>query len=220
MPDPIIANPADSPTTPTTVQSQVQDIFSETDSPMMPADAVSHDVTGPAYTPYASTVHPSMNRKTMILIVGAIVALVGIVGAAILIYMLLGNTSEPTTNTTPTTVQQPNTTPPVTQPTSSEPTPAPTTNTEPTVSPEPQEMIPPAPSDRDGDGLTDAEEGTFNTNPDLPDTDNDGLTDREEVNVYKTNPNNADTDSDGYLDGQEVRAGYNPNGPGLLYKIQ
>ncbi|MCK4554808.1 hypothetical protein KAU19_07710, partial [Candidatus Parcubacteria bacterium] len=49
------------------------------------------------------------------------------------------------------------------------------------------------------------------------DSDNDGLTDAEEV-IYGTDPNNPDTDGDSYLDGEEVRGGYNPNGEGKLIK--
>lgn len=43
------------------------------------------------------------------------------------------------------------------------------------------------------------------------DSDNDGLSDAEEA-VYGTNPNLADTDGDGYSDGDEVKSGHNPNG--------
>jgi hypothetical protein len=58
--------------------------------------------------------------------------------------------------------------------------------------------------DSDGDGLTDAEEGSLGTDPFNPDTDGDGLMDGEEVNVHFTNPLNADTDGDGQSDGSEV----------------
>jgi hypothetical protein len=70
--------------------------------------------------------------------------------------------------------------------------------------------------DTDGDGLSDAEEGTLGTNPLKADTDDDGLTDFQEVKTYLTNPDKADSDDDGYLDGAEVKSGYNPNGPGKL----
>lgn len=70
--------------------------------------------------------------------------------------------------------------------------------------------------DSDNDGLTDDEEKTGNTNPNLSDTDGDGLTDYEEVKIYLSNPLQPDTDGDGYLDDQEVKGGYNPNGPGRL----
>ena len=49
------------------------------------------------------------------------------------------------------------------------------------------------------------------------DSDNDGLTDAEEK-IYGTDPHNPDTDGDGYLDGAEVKAGYNPLGAGKLVK--
>ncbi len=74
--------------------------------------------------------------------------------------------------------------------------------------------------DSDQDGLTDEEEKSLGTNPNLPDSDNDGLFDREEVKVYGTDPLNPDTDGDGYKDGDEVKNGYNPKGPGKLYEIK
>lgn len=71
--------------------------------------------------------------------------------------------------------------------------------------------------DTDNDGLFDYEEEEWGTDILRPDTDEDGLFDREEVKVYNTDPNNPDTDGDNFLDGEEVEAGYNPNGPGLLF---
>ena len=50
---------------------------------------------------------------------------------------------------------------------------------------------PVAPSDRDGDGLSDA----------------------HEVHKYGTDPESADSDGDGWDDGEEVEAGTNPNDP-------
>jgi hypothetical protein len=47
------------------------------------------------------------------------------------------------------------------------------------------------------------------------DLDGDGLTQADEE-TYGTNPNDSDTDKDGYLDGAEVQNGYNPNGAGRL----
>jgi hypothetical protein len=47
------------------------------------------------------------------------------------------------------------------------------------------------------------------------DVDNDGLSNAEEAK-YGTNPQNPDTDSDGKSDGAEVKAGFNPCGEGKL----
>ncbi|MBQ7197068.1 MAG: InlB B-repeat-containing protein [Synergistaceae bacterium] len=64
--------------------------------------------------------------------------------------------------------------------------------------------------DKDGDGLTNIQEGNFGTNMILTDTDMDGLTDYEEVITYKTDPLKPDTDDDGVDDGTEVAIGSNP----------
>lgn len=87
------------------------------------------------------------------------------------------------------------------------------------VSPVPDTVFPDLPSDKDADGLPDAEEELLGTNPLSSDTDGDGLYDREEVKVWNTDPTNSDTDGDGYQDGDEVREGYNPNGEGKLKVI-
>lgn len=54
--------------------------------------------------------------------------------------------------------------------------------------------------DRDGDGLTDAEEAEIGTSPTNPDTDADGIDDGTE-HAGDTNPLNPDTDADGLCDG-------------------
>lgn len=94
-------------------------------------------------------------------------------------------------------------------------------------------------TDSDSDGLTDEEEGQYNTNALLADTDGDDLSDREEIKTYMTDPLVMDTDADGlndgeevkvwnsdpkladsdndtYPDGTEVKNGYSPTGPGKL----
>ncbi len=73
------------------------------------------------------------------------------------------------------------------------------------------EIIPVSTIDSDQDGLTDAEEKVYRTNPNVIDTDNDGLSDYEEVMVYHTDPLNSDTDGDGFADGLEIKGGYDPN---------
>ena len=58
--------------------------------------------------------------------------------------------------------------------------------------------------DTDSDGLTDADELIYGTDPLNPDTDNDMLWDGDEVFLYATDPLNPDTDGGGVADGQEV----------------
>ncbi|MEL6346151.1 MAG: redoxin domain-containing protein [Myxococcota bacterium] len=57
--------------------------------------------------------------------------------------------------------------------------------------------------DTDGDGLTDAQEAAFGSDPNKVDTDEDGLTDNVEFEL-DTDPTAADTDGDGYSDSIEV----------------
>lgn len=87
--------------------------------------------------------------------------------------------------------------------------------------------------DRDGDGLSDAQELQLGTDPDNPDTDGDGLLDGEElliygtdprrrdtdgdllsdydeIHIYGTDPTNPDTDGDGVPDGVEIQLGTDP----------
>ncbi len=65
-------------------------------------------------------------------------------------------------------------------------------------------------TDKDLDGLIDAEETKLGTDPQKADTDSDGLMDNDEISIYKTNPLKADTDGDGKKDGYEVRRGQDP----------
>ena len=65
------------------------------------------------------------------------------------------------------------------------------------------------PSDNDGDGLSDAEELSLGTDPNVRDTDTDGLDDGQE-NAIGTDPLNYDSDGDGINDGDEVSAGTDP----------
>ena len=57
--------------------------------------------------------------------------------------------------------------------------------------------------DTDGDGLTDADEILYGTDPTLADTDGDGLNDGDEI-AAGTMPLNPDTDGDGELDGTDA----------------
>ncbi len=60
-----------------------------------------------------------------------------------------------------------------------------------------------ASGDPDGDGLTNAEEFTAETDPTKADSDEDGLTDPQEL-AGGTDPNNSDSDGDGLIDGDEL----------------
>jgi len=64
-------------------------------------------------------------------------------------------------------------------------------------------------ADADGDGLTDSQEASLGTDPNVYDTDGDGLGDGFETGVA-TNPANPDTDGDGAGDGVEYHVGSNP----------
>lgn len=61
-----------------------------------------------------------------------------------------------------------------------------------------------AAADSDSDGLDDAEEAGYGTNPNDSDSDDDGLSDGDEVDLWATDPLSADSDYDGLTDGEEV----------------
>jgi Bacterial TSP3 repeat len=67
------------------------------------------------------------------------------------------------------------------------------------------------PSDSDGDGLSDAEEGTHGTDPNNPDTDGDGYQDGAEVNNDASDPLNPYS--------HQFQGGY-PPGPGPEWQGQ
>jgi hypothetical protein len=68
--------------------------------------------------------------------------------------------------------------------------------------------------DSDNDTLWDGEEvHTWSTDPTSDDTDEDGLRDPDEIYVYGTQPNDADTDGDLFADGNELAAGSDPTNP-------
>jgi hypothetical protein len=68
--------------------------------------------------------------------------------------------------------------------------------------------------DWDGDGIKNADEDKYGTNPRNPDTDGDGINDYDEIFKYHTNPIKADSDDDGINDYDEIFV-YNldPNKP-------
>ncbi len=68
--------------------------------------------------------------------------------------------------------------------------------------------------DTDSDGLNNAQEQLYGSDPTKTDTDSDGLPDYDEVIKYQTKPEVKDSDTDGYDDFTEVTGGYNPTGTG------
>jgi hypothetical protein len=92
--------------------------------------------------------------------------------------------------------------------------PSPTTTESQAASPivpsEPTPTPTAAPKDSDSDGLSDAEEALWGTNPQIPDSDRDGLLDGDEVHKYFTQPTSRDSDGDGETDGDEVDCGSDP----------
>jgi Bacterial TSP3 repeat len=65
--------------------------------------------------------------------------------------------------------------------------------------------------DQDFDGISDAEEKRYKTNPLSSDSDEDGLTDFVEIFNLKTDPLKKDTDGNGFMDGYEIRHKLNKN---------
>jgi len=74
------------------------------------------------------------------------------------------------------------------------------------------DLGPPPPPDADKDGLSDAQEMAWGTDPNNPDSDGDLVPDGEEVSAG-TNPLLPDSDKDGATDGEEKGAGTDPMNP-------
>ena len=207
-----------------------EDIFAGVDSGAVPPPPIPQDrpedtrraEAVPAMPPAESLSAPRAVSWKPIIVVITVLVVVGSAGA--IAYLMMASKgsavpAEPAADLTVPAVMAPVTkTPPAAVTTPKQDLPAdtivpPTTETDPVVAPAPAVDT----TDRDKDGLTDAEEAKLGTSPTSADTDADGLFDKEEVMTYKTNPLNPDTDGDTYLDGAEVKGGYNPNGPGKLF---
>lgn len=156
--------------------------------------------------------NPLLNKNTILIAVGALVAL-ALIGLLVQFFFLKKQSQGDQVNKTESGV-------PVLNEQKAQDTtqiaPPPDEPVQPTSAQE-QESVPS--TDADGDGLTDAEEATLGTDSQLVDTDGDGLSDREEAKVYSSDPIKSDTDNDGFSDGQEVKNGYDPKGPGKLLNI-
>jgi len=59
--------------------------------------------------------------------------------------------------------------------------------------------------DADNDGVDNAREYRFGTDPFLADTDGDGLSDGDEIDLYSSSPRSSDTDEDGLSDAEEIQ---------------
>lgn len=86
------------------------------------------------------------------------------------------------------------------------------TGTDPTVYDSVEAGVSDADADKDGDGLTNAEEIALGINPQNADSDDDGRTDKDEL-TYNTDPMNPDSDNDTLLDGDELHIGLDPTNP-------
>lgn len=67
--------------------------------------------------------------------------------------------------------------------------------------------------DFDNDGLTNAQEFEYGTDPFSEDTDEDGISDYDEIFIYGTDPLNPDSDGDGISDSDEMKLELDPNNP-------
>ena len=114
-----------------------------------------------------------------------------------------GGTSQQGTQSTTQTTAVPTV---LLQPVDQQPQPTQAPVVEPTQAPVPTEVPQAVPTegDTDGDGLSDAEEAAYGSDPLNRDYDGDGLADGEEVYTYGTDPVNNDTDADSLTDGEEV----------------
>jgi hypothetical protein len=83
-----------------------------------------------------------------------------------------------------------------------QPTPVPVVEPTPVPTEIPQQV--PVEGDTDGDGLSDAEEAVYGSDPLNRDYDGDGISDGDEVYIYGTDPVNNDTDGDSLTDGEEI----------------
>lgn len=89
------------------------------------------------------------------------------------------------------------------------------TETEPTEETEEEPVEEETPEEPEEEPEVEEEPEESEPDPEEIDTDGDGLSDADE-DRYGTNPTRPDTDNDGYLDGEEVENGYNPLGSGKL----
>ncbi len=219
------------------------------DVPMPPKTTQPNPIITPPGTPVSAPIAPTafqekaQSRKSghrwIFISIGIFVAVAFLVALGFLAYMFLQpSTPDPASIIVPTPSGIPNTpvtiplesvaaTPDIAVPTA---TPASAPANVPTATPQ----VGADTEDTDNDGLTNAEERFYGTDPLNPDTDDDGYQDGEEVrNGYNpldtgkldsdndgfpdpderkfgTDPFNPDTDGDGYSDGDEIKAGHNP----------
>src|SRR3989344_9416266 len=158
------------------------------------------------------------SSKPAIVIIIIVIILLFLVAIGVITMRLLGTTATPVPSSTPLPSEVP----------------AIIESSAPVSSPSPAVVVGGGGEDADHDGLLNAEEQLYGTDPANPDTDGDGYNDGEEVkNGYNplgegtldsdndgladpterkmgTDPFNPDTDGDGYSDGDEVAHSHNP----------
>ena len=204
------------------------------DSELSPASSVSSSGITPSSQPSSSSADGGLpiappafqqptprkrGRRWIILIVGGLIVVLLLGAIGVVVARLFSADSAPgTPGVSPIVSGGPLlTTSPIV---GGSPAPSPTANT--------------ALDDPDEDGLTNAEEEFYGTDPDNADTDGDGFSDSEEVRAgfdplgegkldtdndgfpdpdereFGTDPFNPGTDGDGFSDGEEIENGFNP----------
>lgn len=187
-------------------------------TPSAPPPAAEASPLAPPAFRRPQTVRPRRRTLAFVLVGAIVLLLLGVV--AFVAFRLLFSGGSASHEVTPT---------PTASPASASESPAPTASSLPGSADAAAQV-----ADGDADGLTNAEEAYYRTDPNKADTDGDGFTDSQEVRAgydplgpgkldsdndgfpdpdereFGSDPFNPDTDGDGYKDGAEIKNGYNP----------